>query len=81
MGVVKCEPGSCNGSCITSNDDDGDGGGYDDDDAEEGVAVKDEEDTHGDVDQNSFAITFKPMKSENGVSFVCVRYKVIFTDM
>jgi hypothetical protein len=67
MGMVKSEPGSCNDSCITSNDD-----GCGDDDAEEGVAVKGEEDTHGDVNKNPVAITFKQMKSENGVSSVCL---------
>ena len=67
MGVVKSEPGSSNDSCISSNDDDNDG-----DDAEEVVAVKDEEDTHGGVDKNPVAITFKQMKSENEVSSVCL---------
>jgi hypothetical protein len=67
MGVVKSEPGSSNDSCISSSDDDNDG-----DDAEEVVAFKDEEDTHGGVAQNPVAITFKQMKSENGVSSVCL---------
>jgi hypothetical protein len=71
MGVVKCEPGSHNNSCITSNDDCG-GGDDDDGDAEDVVDVKVENNCNGNVEQNHVPITFEPLKSENEVSSVCV---------